>query len=174
MPTIMTGYFQPIPSGNHDVTTFRKKISQRFAHAVKSPVPACSGWKSWISGSQTVKSVSMNACEFETGHRGVMVVPLVDHQHFMIIREYLAGTEDYQLTLPKGLAEPGEPLQEVGNRELKEEIGFGARYWHHLGDFSLSPNYNETQYSWHRICVKRRWRAMNQTPWKSRRFHLIS
>ncbi len=49
--------------------------------------------------------------EFDTGHQGVMVVPLVDHQHFMMIREYAAGTEDYQLTLPKGLAEPGETLE---------------------------------------------------------------
>lgn len=79
--------------------------------------------------------------EFDTGHQGVMVVPLVDHQHFMMIREYAAGTEDYQLTLPKGLAEPGETLEEGGNRELKEEVGFGAHYWHHLGDFTLSPNY---------------------------------
>ena len=79
--------------------------------------------------------------EFETGHRGVMVVPLIDHQHFVMIREYAAGTEDYQLTLPKGLAEPGETLEEGGNRELKEEIGFGAHSWHHLGDFTLSPNY---------------------------------
>ena len=79
--------------------------------------------------------------EFDTGHQGVMVVPLVDHQHFMMIREYAAGTEDYQLTLPKGLAEPGETLEEGGNRELKEEVGFGAHCWHHLGDFTLSPNY---------------------------------
>ncbi|KEI73439.1 ADP compounds hydrolase NudE [Endozoicomonas elysicola] len=79
--------------------------------------------------------------EFDTGHQGVMVVPLIDHQHFMMIREYAAGTEDYQLTLPKGLAEPGETLEEGGNRELKEEVGFGAHCWHHLGDFTLSPNY---------------------------------
>ncbi len=79
--------------------------------------------------------------DFDTGHRGVMVVPLIDSQHFMMIREYAAGTESYQLTLPKGLVEPGESLEEGGNRELKEEIGFGARQWQSLGDFTLSPNY---------------------------------
>ena len=78
---------------------------------------------------------------FSEEHRGVMVVPLVDDQHFMLIREYAAGTEDYQLTLPKGLAEPGETLIEGGDRELKEEIGYGAREWHDLSDFTLSPNY---------------------------------
>lgn len=79
--------------------------------------------------------------EFDSGHRGVMVVPLVDDGHFLMIREYAAGTEDYQLTLPKGLAEPGESLVEGGNRELKEEVGYGACEWHHLDDFTLSPNY---------------------------------
>lgn len=77
----------------------------------------------------------------DTGYRGVMIVPLPDPHHFLMIHEYAAGTEDYQLTLPKGLAEPGETLEEGGNRELKEEVGFGALCWQHLGDFSLSPNY---------------------------------
>ena len=82
---------------------------------------------------------------FGTEHRGVMIVPLVDDNHFMMIREYAVGTEDYQLTLPKGLAEPGETLTEGGNRELKEEIGYGARQWHDLIDFTLSPNYMTRQ-----------------------------
>ncbi|MFK0570634.1 ADP compounds hydrolase NudE [Endozoicomonas sp.] len=94
-----------------------------------------------IRFSNGVERIYERLGEFDTGHRGVMVVPLVDGQHFMMIREYAAGTEDYQLTLPKGLAEPGETLEEGGNRELKEEIGVGAHQWHHLGDFTLSPNY---------------------------------
>lgn len=78
---------------------------------------------------------------FARGHRGVMMVPLVDDNHFILIKEYAAGTEDYQLTLPKGLAEAEESLIEGGNRELKEEIGCGAREWHALTDFTLAPNY---------------------------------
>ena len=76
-----------------------------------------------------------------SGRRGVMVLPMVDDHRFIMIKEYAAGTEDYQLTLPKGLVEPGETLIEGGNRELKEEIGYGARDWHDVGDFTLSPNY---------------------------------
>lgn len=79
--------------------------------------------------------------DYGSGHRGVMVIPLLDDHRFIMIKEYAAGTEDYQLTLPKGLVEPDESLVEGGNRELKEEIGQGANEWHHLTDFTLSPNY---------------------------------
>ncbi len=78
---------------------------------------------------------------FNTGHRAVMVVPLLDDNRFIMIREYASGTEDYQLTLPKGLVEPDESLVEGGNRELKEEVGYGAREWQELTEFTLSPNY---------------------------------
>ncbi|WP_263081294.1 ADP compounds hydrolase NudE [Endozoicomonas sp. Mp262] len=78
---------------------------------------------------------------FGGGHKAVMVVPLVDNNRFLMIREYAAGTEDYQLTLPKGLVEAGETLIEGANRELKEEIGHGATQWHELTQFTLSPNY---------------------------------
>ncbi len=78
---------------------------------------------------------------FGDGHRAVMVVPLLDEHRVLMIREYAAGTEDYQLTLPKGLVEPGETLVEGANRELKEEAGYGAKDWEVLTRFTLSPNY---------------------------------
>lgn len=78
---------------------------------------------------------------FEHGQRAVMIVALVDKNRFLMIREYAAGTGDYQLSLPKGLVEAGETLMEGANRELKEETGYGARQWHELTSFTLSPNY---------------------------------
>ena len=78
---------------------------------------------------------------FGSGHRAIMVVPIVDDNHFLLVKEYACGTEDYQLSLPKGLVEPDESLFDGGNRELKEEAGFGARQWNYLSEFTLSPNY---------------------------------
>ena len=62
-----------------------------------------------------------------TGHRAVIVVAVNAAQEVLLIREYAAGFHEYQLTLPKGSAEPGEALIEAANRELKEEAGHGAR-----------------------------------------------
>ncbi len=78
---------------------------------------------------------------FGDGHQAVMVVPILDDNHFAMIEEYAGGTEDYQLSLPKGLVEPEEDLFTGANRELKEEAGYGAGHFEHLTEFTLSPNY---------------------------------
>ena len=57
----------------------------------------------------------------------VMMVPLLDDDTVVMIREYGAGTESYVLTLPKGAYEHGEDWRDAANRELKEEAGYGAR-----------------------------------------------
>jgi len=61
------------------------------------------------------------------GPPAVMIAALDDQHRVLLIREYAAGFHEYQLTLPKGAAEPGETLIDAANRELKEECGFGAR-----------------------------------------------
>lgn len=76
------------------------------------------------------------------GRRGaVLVVPIVDDQHFLLIREYAAGTERYELGFPKGLCEPGENELHAANRELMEEAGHGARQLVELKQVTLAPGY---------------------------------
>lgn len=70
-----------------------------------------------------------------------MIVALEDAEHALLVEEYCGGTETYELSLPKGLIEPGEDVLVAANRELKEEAGFGARYLEYLGELSLSPGY---------------------------------
>ncbi|MEI8601821.1 ADP compounds hydrolase NudE [Shewanella sp. PP-He15 brown] len=75
------------------------------------------------------------------GSRGaVMIVPI--HQGKMLLaREYAAGTDNYELGFPKGLIDPGETAIEAANRELQEEIGFGANKLTLLKELSLAPGY---------------------------------
>lgn len=72
---------------------------------------------------------------------GVMCVPLLDDDTVILIREYGAGVEDYQITLPKGAYEHGEDWREAANRELKEEAGYGAGKLSLLKRMTLSPGY---------------------------------
>lgn len=61
-------------------------------------------------------------------HAGaVMMVPITANQEFVLIREYAVGIEDYELTFPKGFIDQGETVNQAADRELKEEIGFGAK-----------------------------------------------
>lgn len=75
-------------------------------------------------------------------HAGaVMIVAINDDNEVMLIREYSAGTESYELSLPKGLVEHGETIFDAANRELKEEIGFGAENIEFLTEMTVSPGY---------------------------------
>ncbi|GAA6134633.1 ADP compounds hydrolase NudE [Oceaniserpentilla sp. 4NH20-0058] len=75
------------------------------------------------------------------GSGAVMMVPINEKGEVLLIREYGAGLEDYNLTLPKGAVDLGESLEQAANRELQEEIQFAAKELHFLKHLSLSPSY---------------------------------
>ena len=71
----------------------------------------------------------------------VLIVPMLDDDHFLLVREYACGTERYELGFPKGLLDRGETAVEAANRELMEEVGLGAKRITPLTQLSSSPNY---------------------------------
>jgi ADP-ribose diphosphatase len=71
----------------------------------------------------------------------VMVIPMPDPETVLLIREYAAGVERYELAFPKGLIEIGESPLEAANREMKEEVGFGGEKLVLLKQFTLAPGY---------------------------------
>ncbi|MCU7921138.1 MAG: ADP compounds hydrolase NudE [Candidatus Thiodiazotropha sp. (ex Dulcina madagascariensis)] len=75
----------------------------------------------------------------ETG--SVLVVPMLDDDTVLLIREYSAGSQDYQLGLPKGRMEAGEGPLQAANREMREEVGYGARELTLLKTFTIAPAY---------------------------------
>jgi ADP-ribose diphosphatase len=77
------------------------------------------------------------------GPGAVLIVPLLDENTVLLVREYAAGLEDYHLALPKGAIDQGETLLAAANRELQEEVGYGARKLQFLKRISLSPAYME-------------------------------
>lgn len=75
------------------------------------------------------------------GRGAVMVVPLTARNEVLLIREYAAGLEDYLLSLPKGLIDPGEDALQAADRELKEEAGYGSHNLRPLRTLTTAPNY---------------------------------
>ena len=71
----------------------------------------------------------------------VLIVPIRSDGHVLLVREYAGGTERYELALPKGKVEPGETLSSAAQRELKEEVGYGARKIQRLASLSIAPGY---------------------------------
>lgn len=76
-----------------------------------------------------------------SGRGGVMIVPFVDPNTILLVREYCAGTHSYLLGFPKGLVDPGETPEQAANRELQEEVGFAANSLTLLHSVATSPTF---------------------------------
>ena len=75
------------------------------------------------------------------GREAIIVVALDADNQLQLIKEYASGFHRYQLTLPKGTAEPDETLEQAGVRELREEIGMGARTVTYLRRLNIAPGH---------------------------------
>lgn len=75
------------------------------------------------------------------GLGAVIVVAMPDDDTVLMVKEYAAGLHHYELGLVKGRLEVGETVLEGAQRELQEEIGYGARELLELTNLSLAPGY---------------------------------
>lgn len=71
----------------------------------------------------------------------VLIVPMLDDDQVLMIREYAAGVDRYELALPKGRLEPGEDVLDGANREIMEETGYAARQLEHIHTLTIAPGY---------------------------------
>lgn len=74
-----------------------------------------------------------------SGRGAVMMVPMLDEHTLLLVREYCAGTHSYELGFPKGLIDQGETPEQAADRELKEEIGYGAKQLCHIHQVNTAP-----------------------------------
>jgi len=74
-----------------------------------------------------------------SGRGAVMIVPMLDSDTLLLVREYCAGTHSYQLGFPKGLIDPGESAAQAANRELQEEIFYGAKQLDFVTELMMAP-----------------------------------
>ena len=74
-----------------------------------------------------------------SGRGAVLIVPMVDNDTMLLVREYCAGTHSYQLGFPKGLIDAGEQPEQAANRELQEEIFYGAKHLRFVSELMMAP-----------------------------------
>lgn len=75
------------------------------------------------------------------GVGAVLIVPVLDENTILLIREYAAGTERYELGFPKGKVEKGEEILDAANREIMEEVGYESSNLSVMKSLSLAPGY---------------------------------
>ncbi|MDH5258603.1 MAG: ADP compounds hydrolase NudE, partial [Gammaproteobacteria bacterium] len=71
----------------------------------------------------------------------VLIVPMLDNNTVLLIREYAAGVQRYELALPKGKVEDGENILDAADREIMEEVGYASNKLTHLTTLSIAPGY---------------------------------
>ena len=62
-----------------------------------------------------------------SGLGAVIIVPILDDETVLLVREYAGSLGRYELGLPKGRLDQDETAEQGADRELKEEVGYGAR-----------------------------------------------
>src|SRR3546814_6291757 len=95
------------------------------------------------------------------GHGAVAVVPMLDDDTVLLVREYAAGVHRYELGLVKGRIDAGETPEHAANRELMEEAGYGATSVQVLRSLTRSEEHTSELQSLMRIsyavfCLKKK------------------
>ncbi|MBW5290346.1 MAG: ADP compounds hydrolase NudE [Candidatus Ruthia sp. Asou_11_S2] len=78
------------------------------------------------------------------GNGAILVIPMLDTETVLMIYEYSGGTDRYELALTKGKIDDGETPIEAANRELIEEIGFGANKLTFIKEMTIAPGYQSS------------------------------
>lgn len=76
-------------------------------------------------------------------HRGaVAVVPMLDGDRVVMVRQFRQAAGEVLMEIPAGTLESGEDPVECAQRELREEIGYGASEMTLMFRSYLAPGYS--------------------------------
>jgi len=73
----------------------------------------------------------------------VMVIPVLDSGALVFERQYRYALRRVLLELPAGKIDPGEAVEATAARELREETGYAAGFWRHLGTIHPCIGYSD-------------------------------
>lgn len=78
---------------------------------------------------------------------GVAVIPIVDNDSIVLVKQYRKAVEKFLLEIPAGKLEINEEPRVTAIRELKEETGYTTDKMEYLMEFYTSPGFtNEKIY----------------------------
>lgn len=76
-------------------------------------------------------------------HGAVAIVPLLNRETVLLIRQYRQAVGETLLEIPAGTLEIDEPPDTCARRELQEETGYTARQMRLLFSQYLAPGYSQ-------------------------------
>ncbi|MEJ2745036.1 MAG: NUDIX hydrolase [bacterium] len=71
----------------------------------------------------------------------VLIVPHLNRERIVFIRQYRPVIDEYIWELPAGTLKRNETPLECAKREMEEEIGYAAKRWKRIGMIYPAPGY---------------------------------
>ena len=81
--------------------------------------------------------------EFVRHPGAVTIVALLDNGHIVLERQFRYPLARTMIEIPAGKIDPGESPLACAQRELREETGYNAATWVHLGGFHNAFGYSD-------------------------------
>jgi ADP-ribose pyrophosphatase len=73
----------------------------------------------------------------------VVVIAVLDNGHLLFERQFRYPLRRIFVELPAGKIDPGEHILDTARRELREETGYKAKHWRHLGTMHPCIGYSD-------------------------------
>lgn len=83
---------------------------------------------------------------------GISIIPFIDDQHVLVLKEYRHPITSWQYEFPSGGIDKGEKPVDAAKRELLEETGYGTQNIQYLG-FTY-PSFGSTNEKIHLFASK--------------------
>jgi ADP-ribose pyrophosphatase len=71
----------------------------------------------------------------------VVILPLTDHNSFLLVKQYRHAIGSYCLEFPAGTLETNEEVLTCAQREIQEEVGYNGKSWKELGFLHTTPGF---------------------------------
>ncbi len=96
-------------------------------------------------------------------HGSVVLLPMPDPDHVILVRQYRYAVDKWLWELVAGSLEPGEEAEKAAIRECEEETGLVAERAEFLGSFYPTPGYCTEKMNYYRLTGLRQPREGEQT-----------